>query len=151
MRVVIQKVKEASVTIEGSIFNAIGVGLMVLVGVDCEDEKSDVEWIVQKVAKMRIFEDNNHVMNLSVVDVAGEVLAISQFTLLASTKKGNRPSYIKAARQEKGEELYRYFATELTKEIGSEVKMGRFGADMAVSLINDGPCTIIMDSKNRDL
>lgn len=123
---------------------------MILVGVDCEDELSDVEWCAQKVSKMRIFDDQNGVMNLSVVDINGEVLAISQFTLLASTKKGNRPSYIKAARAEKGEELYNFFVEKLSQEIGSEVLKGVFGAYMDIELVNDGPCTIVMDSKNRE-
>lgn len=150
MKLVIQKVKNASVSVGGELINAIETGLMILVGVDSEDERSDVEWCVPKVAKMRIFDDENQVMNLSLMDVSGDVLAISQFTLLASTKKGNRPSYIRAARPEKGEELYNYFVELLSKEIGKEVLKGVFGAYMDVALVNDGPCTIVVDTKNRE-
>lgn len=126
----------------------IGKGLMILVGVEVEDVERDVEWLANKVANLRIFNDDNNVMNLSVKDIVGDVLAVSQFTLLASTKKGNRPSYIRAAGHELAVPLYNKFCTLLSELIGKSVKQGIFGADMKVSLINDGPVTIFMDSRN---
>ncbi len=150
MRLVIQRVSEASVTIDGVLHNAIKRGLMVLVGVEQGDTITDLDWIVAKCLNMRIFDDESGVMNLSVVDVDGEVLAISQFTLTASTRKGNRPSYIRAERPEVAEPFYLQFCDRLSAQLGREVKRGIFGADMKVALINDGPVTIIVDSKLRE-
>ena len=150
MRVVIQRVSEASVTIAGDVNAAIGVGLMVLLGIEEADEQEDIEWLVRKIINMRIFPDEEGVMNKSLLDTSGEVLVVSQFTLHASTKKGNRPSYIRAARPEGAIPLYEAFVSALEKQLGSIVKTGEFGADMKVSLINDGPVTIVMDSKNRE-
>ncbi len=147
MKLVIQRVSEASVTIDGVLFSSIGPGLMVLVGVAVGDTVSDVEWLAAKTAAMRIFPDENGVMNLSVKDVGGEVLAVSQFTLLASTKKGNRPSYIHAAGHELAVPMYELFCSRLSELLGREVKTGQFGADMKVALINDGPVTIVIDSR----
>lgn len=150
MRLVIQRVRKASVEIDNALHSKIGPGLMILVGVIDGDTEEDVSWLVAKTASMRIFNDNEGVMNLSVIDVGGEVLAISQFTLAASTKKGNRPSYIRAARHEVAIPLYDSYCNELGKALGKEVKKGVFGADMQVSLVNDGPVTIIIDSRNRE-
>ena len=149
MKLVIQRVKDASVTVNGELISAIGNGLMILVGVHIDDTEGDVEWLTTKVSSLRIFDDDNGVMNLSVKDVEGEVLCVSQFTLNASTKKGNRPSYIYAARPEKALPLFDMFCAELGRKIGREVKKGMFGADMKVALTNDGPVTIIIDSLNR--
>lgn len=146
MRLVIQRVKRASVTIDGELKSAIGKGLMVLVGVREGDLETDVQWLVQKTAAMRIFDDENGVMNRSVMDVDGEVLAVSQFTLNASTRKGNRPSYIHAAGHDVAIPLYEKYCTQLSEILGKEVKTGVFGADMQVELVNDGPVTIIIDS-----
>ena len=151
MRVVIQRVSEASVVINNSVFNKIGNGLLVLLGIEEADSNEDINWLCSKMSKMRIFNDENDVMNLSVMDVNGEILVISQFTLHASTKKGNRPSYIRAAKPETAIPLYKKFVEQLSKEINRKVKTGEFGADMKVKLINDGPVTIIMDSKNMSL
>lgn len=148
MRLVIQRVTEASVEVDKETISEIGKGLMILVGVEVEDVERDVEWLANKVANLRIFNDDNNVMNLSVKDIDGDVLAVSQFTLLASTKKGNRPSYIRAAGHELAVPLYNKFCTLLSELIGKSVKQGIFGADMKVSLINDGPVTIFMDSRN---
>lgn len=150
MRLVIQRVSEASVTIEGELFSEIGRGLMVLVGVAEGDTIADVEWLAAKTAAMRIFPDENGVMNRSVMDVDGEALAVSQFTLMASTKKGNRPSYIHAAGHELAVPMYELYCRRLSQIMGKEVKTGRFGADMKVSLVNDGPVTIIIDSKLKE-
>ena len=150
MRLVIQRVSEASVTIEGELFSSIGTGLMVLVGIAEGDTPADVEWLAAKTASMRIFPDENGVMNRSVLDVEGDVLAVSQFTLMASTKKGNRPSYIHAAGHELAVPMYELYCEKLSGLLGKEVKTGQFGADMKVSLINDGPVTIIIDSKLRE-
>ncbi len=150
MRLVIQRVTEASVTIDGRLFSEIGKGLMVLVGVAEGDTAADVEWLAAKTAAMRIFPDENGVMNRSVVDVDGEALAVSQFTLMASTKKGNRPSYIHAAGHELAIPMYELYCRRLSELIGKEVKTGQFGADMKVGLVNDGPVTIIIDSKLRE-
>ncbi len=150
MRLVIQRVSEASVTIEGKLFSEIGKGLMVLVGVAVGDTAADVEWLAAKTAAMRIFPDENGVMNRSVVDVDGEALAVSQFTLMASTKKGNRPSYIHAAGHELAIPMYELYCRRLSELIGKEVKTGQFAADMKVGLVNDGPVTIIIDSKLRE-
>ena len=150
MRLVIQRVSEASVTIEGKLFSSIGSGLMVLVGIAEGDIPADVEWLAAKTAAMRIFPDENGVMNRSVLDVGGDVLAVSQFTLMASTKKGNRPSYIHAAGHELAVPMYELYCEKLSGLLGHEVKTGVFGADMKVALINDGPVTIIIDSRLRE-
>ncbi len=150
MRLVIQRVTEASVTIDGALFSEIGKGLMVLVGVAEGDTAADVEWLAAKTAAMRIFPDENGVMNRSLVDVDGEALAVSQFTLMASTKKGNRPSYIHAAGHDLAIPMYDLYCRRLSELIGKEVKTGQFGADMKVGLVNDGPVTIIIDSKLRE-
>ena len=150
MRLVIQRVSEASVTIEGKLFSSIGPGLMVLVGIAEGDTLADVEWLAAKTASMRIFPDENGVMNRSVLDSGGEVLAVSQFTLMASTKKGNRPSYIHAAGHELAVPMYELYCGKLSQLLGREVKTGVFGADMKVALINDGPVTIVIDSRLRE-
>lgn len=149
MRVVLQRVSEASVKIDNKIKSEIGKGLLILVGIEDEDEKQDIAWLCNKIVNMRIFNDENGVMNDSLLNVKGEALIISQFTLHASTKKGNRPSYIKAAKPEVAIPLYEAFVKEMKKKLGSGVGTGEFGADMKVSLINDGPVTILMDSKNK--
>lgn len=150
MRIVIQRVQNASVTIAGELHSEIGHGLMILVGVAEGDTVQDMEWLVAKAANMRIFDDENGVMNRSVIDVGGEVIAVSQFTLSASTKKGNRPSYIHAAGHDVAVPLYEKFCERMQELVGREVKRGVFGADMQVALINDGPVTIIVDSKLRE-
>lgn len=150
MRVVIQRVSEASVAIEGKINGAIKTGLLVLAGFEDADTLEDIEWISKKLIQLRIFNDAEDVMNLSVQDVEGEILVVSQFTLHAATKKGNRPSYIKAARPEKAIPLYNKFIQQLTNDLGKPVATGIFGADMKVALVNDGPVTIIIDSKNKE-
>ncbi|MDT3361740.1 MAG: D-tyrosyl-tRNA(Tyr) deacylase [Bacteroidota bacterium] len=149
MRVVIQRVASASVTIDGKVKSSIGKGLMILLGVGHEDEIADIDYLVKKAAALRIFDDDAGVMNRSVVDIEGEVLVVSQFTLMASTKKGNRPSYIEAAGHEKAIPMYEEFCRRMSDTIGRPVGTGEFGADMKVSLINDGPVTICIDSKNR--
>ena len=150
MRLVIQRVTEASVSIEGKLFSQIGKGLMILVGIAEGDTQNDVEWLAAKTAAMRIFPDENGVMNRSVVEAGGDALAVSQFTLMASTKKGNRPSYIHAAGHELAVPMYELYCTKLSQLIGKEVKTGQFGADMQVALINDGPVTIVIDSRLRE-
>ena len=149
MRIVIQRVSEASVTIDGAVRASIGQGLLVLLGVGHEDDESDIDYLVKKTAALRIFNDEEGVMNRSVVDVDGEVIVVSQFTLMAVTKKGNRPSYIEAAGHEKAIPLYEEFCRRLSQAIGKPVGTGEFGADMKVALVNDGPVTICMDSRNR--
>lgn len=149
MRVVIQRVSSASVTIDGAVKSAIGPGLLVLLGVGHEDGEEDIDYLVKKTAGLRIFNDGVGVMNRSIVDVEGEVLVVSQFTLMASTKKGNRPSYIEAAGHEKAIPLYMAFCRRLEEAIGKKVGTGEFGADMKVALVNDGPVTICIDSKDR--
>jgi D-tyrosyl-tRNA(Tyr) deacylase len=149
MIVVIQRVAEASVKIDGRVKSEIGVGLLILVGIEEADSEEDISWLSKKITNLRIFPDENQVMNKSVMDVAGEVLLISQFTLHASTKKGNRPSYIKAARPEVATPLYENFIQTLESELGKSIGTGEFGADMQVALINDGPVTILIDSKDR--
>lgn len=146
MRLVIQRVTSASVAIEGEVVGKIGAGLMVLVGVREGDTEADMQWLAQKTVNMRIFNDENGVMNRSVMDVDGEVLSVSQFTLNASTKKGNRPSYIHAAGHDLAVPLYEAYCAEVERLMGKPVARGRFGADMQVSLVNDGPVTIIIDS-----
>ncbi|MDE5793954.1 MAG: D-tyrosyl-tRNA(Tyr) deacylase [Muribaculaceae bacterium] len=150
MRLVIQRVSEASVAIEGKLFSSIGTGLMVLVGIAEGDTSADMEWLAAKTAAMRIFPDENGVMNRSVLDVGGDVLAVSQFTLMASTKKGNRPSYIRAAGHELAVPMYELYCEKLSGLLGKDVKTGQFGADMKVGLVNDGPVTIIIDSRLRE-
>ena len=149
MRTLIQRVSEASVKIEGTVHGEIGNGLLLFVGIESEDTNEDIEWLIQKISKLRIFSDSEGIMNLSAIDVDGSFLVISQFTLHASTKKGNRPSYIKAARPEVAIPLYEAFIAKL-ELIGKTVATGKFGADMKVSLINDGPVTIWLDSKNKE-
>ena len=150
MRLVIQRVKSASVAIENAVFSSINGGLMVLVGIEDADDEKDSDWLVQKLINMRIFSDAEGKMNLSVKEVNGEILVVSQFTLHASTQKGNRPSFIKAARPEKAIPLYENFIKKINLELGKEIKTGKFGADMKVELINDGPVTIFIDSKNKE-
>lgn len=150
MRVVVQRVSEASVTIDQKINGSIGRGLMILLGIETADGFDDIEWLIGKLTKLRIFSDEEGKMNLSLLDIEGEALVVSQFTLHASTKKGNRPSFIKAARPELAIPLYEAFVNRLEVEINKPVATGVFGADMKVSLINDGPVTITMDSKNKE-
>ncbi|RLD49752.1 MAG: D-tyrosyl-tRNA(Tyr) deacylase [Bacteroidetes bacterium] len=151
MRVIIQRVSGCFVSIKGEIKSNIGTGLLVLAGFENEDSEDDLLWISRKISGLRIFNDEEGVMNLSIKDISGEILLVSQFTLHAKTKKGNRPSYIKAAKPEIAVPLYEKFIKICEKEIGKEIKTGEFGADMQISLINDGPVTIILDSKNKDL
>ena len=150
MRAVIQRVKEASVKVNGKVTGAIDKGLLILVGIEDADTQEDIEWLTKKIVGLRIFDDENGVMNLSVMDIGGGLLAVSQFTLMASTKKGNRPSYIKASKGDFAEPMYEKFCQALEKESGKIVEKGIFGADMKVSLLNDGPVTIIMDTKNKE-
>ena len=150
MRIVIQRVSEASVEVEGVIVSRIGQGMLILVGVEEGDEEKDAEWLASKAAALRIFDDGEGVMNRSVVDVGGEALAVSQFTLTASTRKGNRPSYIRAAGHGLAVPLYEKFCDLLSAHLGKEVGKGVFGADMKVRLLNDGPVTIIIDSRLRE-
>jgi len=150
MRVVIQRVSSASVTIDGDVFSAIEQGLLILVGIEEADNRDDIDWLCKKIAELRIFSDEEGKMNLSVGDVEGDVLVVSQFTLHASTKKGNRPSYLKSAKPDIAIPLYDRFCAELSLSLGNAVKTGVFGADMKVSLVNDGPVTIIIDTKNKE-
>ena len=150
MRIVIQRVTHASVTIDGVCKSAIQKGFMILIGIEEADTKEDADWLVKKVLALRVFDDENGVMNKSILDANGEILVISQFTLMASTKKGNRPSYIRAARPETAIPLYEYFCKEVSNGLGKEVGTGQFGADMKVELLNDGPVTICIDSKNKE-
>lgn len=150
MKVVLQRVLESSVTINNEIVAQIENGLLVLVGIEDTDNKEDIDWIASKIANLRIFGDENQVMNLSVKDIKGEVLVVSQFTLHALTKKGNRPSYIKAARPEIAIPLYETFVHQMEIVLGKKIQTGQFGADMKVALINDGPVTIIIDTKNKE-
>jgi D-tyrosyl-tRNA(Tyr) deacylase len=150
LKAVIQRVSSASVTIDSKIVAEIQKGLLVLVGIEDADTAEDTNWLCQKIANIRIFGDENDVMNLSVQDIDGEIIVVSQFTLQASTKKGNRPSYIKAAKPDVSIPLYENFVEQLEKELGKKVQTGIFGADMKVSLLNDGPVTIVIDSKNKE-
>lgn len=150
MRAVIQRVSRASVTIDGKIKSAIGHGLLVLVGIEDADTSADVEWLCGKIVSLRIFNDTEGVMNVSVRDVDGDILLVSQFTLHASTKKGNRPSYIRASKPEIAIPLYGRVIDELGVQLGKPVLTGEFGADMKVELLNDGPVTIVMDTKNKE-
>ena len=149
MKAVIQRVSHASVTIENNCVAQIQKGLLVLVGIEDADTQEDINWLTAKIGNLRIFEDANEVMNLSLKDIAGEIIVVSQFTLQASTKKGNRPSYIKAAKPDVAIPLYEAFVTQMETELGKKVQTGQFGADMKVALLNDGPVTIIIDSKNK--
>ncbi|MCF0202722.1 MAG: D-tyrosyl-tRNA(Tyr) deacylase [Bacteroidaceae bacterium] len=150
MRVVIQRVSKAHVTISGNTVGSIGNGLLILLGIEETDSREDAEWLAKKIAAMRIFSDQNGIMNLSINDIKGEALVVSQFTLFASTKKGNRPSWFRAARHEISIPLYEQFVSLLSLAINRPVATGKFGADMQVSLINDGPVTIVMDTKNKE-
>ena len=150
MRAVIQRVSEASVTIEGSVYSSIGPGLLVLLGIETLDSKEDIEWLNTKIVQLRIFNDDDGHMNRSLQELEGEMLLVSQFTLHAATKKGNRPSFIRAARPEQAQELYQQMATQLRTLIGPRLKTGVFGADMKLSLCNDGPVTICIDTKNKE-
>lgn len=150
MRIVIQRVREASVSIAGKLKASVGAGMMILVGVEHDDTQDDVDWLVKKVVNLRIFNDDAGVMNRSILDVGGEILVVSQFTLHASTRKGNRPSYIRAARPETAVPLYRAFIDALNAQLPKPCGEGEFGADMQVALINDGPVTIIIDSHIKE-
>ena len=149
MKVVIQRVTRASVTIEQQLFSSIGKGMLILVGIQSDDTDDDINWLTSKIVNLRIFDDENGVMNKSILESGGEILAVSQFTLMARTKKGNRPSYIDAAPPAISIPLYEKFVATLSQELHKEVQTGQFGADMKVELINDGPVTIIVDSKFR--
>lgn len=150
MRLVIQRVSSASVKVDKSMVSEIGTGLLLLAGMEDADTSEDIDWLVKKTCQLRIFNDAEGVMNLSIQDIGGEMIVVSQFTLHASTKKGNRPSYIRAARPETAIPLYEKLVSEFSKTLGKPVGTGIFGAHMEVSLVNDGPVTIILDSKNRD-
>lgn len=150
MRAVIQRVSSASVTIEGTVKGSIGQGLLVLLGIEDSDTQEDIEWLSGKIARVRIFNDENGIMNCSLQDINGDILLISQFTLHASSKKGNRPSYIRAAKAEISVPLYEAFIRCMESTIGKSVQTGSFGADMKVALVNDGPVTILMDTKNKE-
>jgi len=150
MRIVIQRVREAKVKVEEEAVGSMGQGLLVFLGIENEDDSSDLEWLINKLLNLRIFNDENQVMNRSLLDIMGELMVISQFTLMAATKKGNRPSYIRAARHEIAIPLYEQFLILAEERLGKKVAKGVFGANMKVSLINDGPVTIIIDSKNRE-
>lgn len=150
MRIVIQRVSHASVTIDGECKSAIQGGLLILIGIEEADGQEDIDWLCKKIVNLRVFDDENGVMNKSILDVDGEILVISQFTLHASTKKGNRPSYIKAAKPDISIPLYEQFCQALSCALGKEVGTGQFGADMKVELLNDGPVTICIDTKNKE-
>ena len=149
MRAVIQRVSEAKVEVAGECLGAIQGGLLVLLGIEDRDEHEDLDWLVRKISQMRIFSDEEGKMNRHVLDIGGSILVISQFTLHASTKKGNRPSFLRAARPDKAEPMYQEFCAILSAALGKPVEQGRFGADMQVSLVNDGPVTILIDSRDR--
>lgn len=150
MRTVIQRVSHASVSINGTIKSAIQKGLLVLVGIEETDTEDDIRWLCKKIVGLRIFDDEQGIMNRSILDIGGEILVISQFTLFASTKKGNRPSYIRAAKPDISVPLYEQFCTELSNTLGKNIGTGEFGADMKIELLNDGPVTICMDTKNKE-
>jgi len=150
MRAVLQRVTEASVTIEGEKVADIKSGLLIFIGIEDADAAEDIQWLSSKIIKLRIFSDSDGVMNRSVQDIEGDIIVVSQFTLHALTKKGNRPSYIKAARPEAAIPLYESFVQQVSKDLGKPVQTGRFGADMKVTLVNDGPVTILIDTKNRE-
>lgn len=150
MKAVIQRVSRASVTVNGSVHSQIGYGLLVLLGIEDADTVEDIEWLSGKIVNLRIFNDENGVMNISLKDISGEILLVSQFTLHASTKKGNRPSYIKASKPDIAIPLYEEMKKQLSKDLGKPIETGEFGADMKVELLNDGPVTIVIDTKNKD-
>lgn len=150
MRAVIQRVAEACVKVDGQVTGSIGKGLLILVGIEDADTQEDIDWLTKKIVGLRIFDDENGVMNLSVMEIEGSILAVSQFTLMASTKKGNRPSYIRASKGDFAQPMYEKFCQALEQESGKKTEKGIFGADMKVSLLNDGPVTIIMDTKNKE-
>ena len=150
MRTVIQRVKYASVTIDGNLKSKIGKGLLILVGIEDRDTQEDIDWLCKKICALRIFDDENGVMNRSVTDIDGEILVVSQFTLHASTKKGNRPSYIKASKPDFAIPMYEKFCDEMSINLGKQVQTGTFGADMNVELLNDGPVTILIDSQKKE-
>ena len=150
MRIVIQRVSEASVSIKGTVKSSIQQGFLILLGIGEDDNEDDIEWLVKKVVNLRVFDDEQGVMNKSILDVNGEILVVSQFTLMASYKKGNRPSYIRAAGHEISIPLYQQFCKRLSAQLGKEVATGEFGADMQVKLVNDGPVTICMDTHNKE-
>lgn len=150
MRIVIQRVRHASVTIDGVQKSAIGSGMLILVGIEEADSREDIDWLCKKTVYLRIFDDENGVMNRSILEAGGDILVVSQFTLHASTKKGNRPSYIRAAKPDISIPLYEDFCRTLSQDLGKPVQTGVFGADMKVELLNDGPVTIIIDSKNKE-
>ena len=150
MRIVIQRVSEASVSIKGTMKSAIQQGFLILLGIGEDDNEDDIEWLVKKVVNLRVFDDEQGIMNKSILDINGNILVVSQFTLMASYKKGNRPSYIRAAGHEISIPLYQQFCERLSAQLGKEVGTGEFGADMQVKLVNDGPVTICMDTKNKE-
>lgn len=150
MRTVIQRVQYCSVTIDGKVKSKIGNGMLVLVGIEDRDTQEDIEWLCKKIANLRIFDDENGVMNRSAIETEGEVMVVSQFTLLASTKKGNRPSYLRASKPEIAIPMYESFCSEMALQIGKDVATGEFGADMKIELLNDGPVTILIDSQNKE-
>lgn len=150
MRVIVQRVIESKVVVDEKIVSEIKNGLLLLVGIEYEDTKDDIEYLTNKISQLRIFNDENGIMNKSIIETNGEILSVSQFTLFASTKKGNRPSYIRAAKGDFSEPMYHTFCSTLSEKIKKEVKKGIFGADMKIHLINDGPVTIIIDSKNKE-
>ena len=150
MRAVIQRVAEASVKVDGQVTGSIGKGLLILVGIEDADTQEDIDWLTKKIVGLMIFDDENGVMNLSVMEIGGIILAVSQFTLMASTKKGNRPSYIRASKGDFAQPMYEKFCLALEQVSGKKTEKGIFGADMKVSLLNDGPVTIIMDTKNKE-
>lgn len=150
MKAVIQRVSSASVTIDNKIVAQINQGLLILIGIEEADNQEDINWLTSKIANLRIFADENEVMNLSVKDINGDIIVVSQFTLHAATKKGNRPSYIKAAKPEIAIPLYENFVSQMENEVDKKIHTGQFGADMKVALINDGPVTIIIDTKNKE-
>lgn len=150
MRVIIQRVSEASVTINNHVYSHIKQGLLILVGIEDVDTSEDIDWLSKKIVQLRIFNDQEGKMNLSIQETDGDIIVVSQFTLYASTKKGNRPSYIKSAKPEIAIPLYQKFITQIEKDLGKQIKTGQFGADMQVHLLNDGPVTIFIDSKNRE-
>lgn len=150
MRTVIQRVQHASVTIDGNVKSHIGRGMLILVGIEDRDRKEDIEWLSKKIVSLRIYDDENGVMNRSILDTGGDILVVSQFTLHASTKKGNRPSYIRASKPDFAVPMYESFCKELSSQLGKEVSTGEFGADMKVELLNDGPVTILIDTQNKE-
>ncbi|GAA4277139.1 D-aminoacyl-tRNA deacylase [Aquimarina mytili] len=150
MRAVIQRVSEASVTVDNEIISRIAEGLLILIGIEDTDNQEDIEWLSGKITRLRIFGDENDIMNKSILDIAGEAIVVSQFTLHASTKKGNRPSYIRAAKPDVAIPLYQDFIKQFEKDLGKKVGTGIFGADMKISLLNDGPVTIIVDTKSKE-